>query len=90
MPKHPKSAIHWAFAQQDLTHFEKLLLVSIAFASENIKGKVTQTALTNISSLSRNAVKKKLKRLEAIGAVKTSKSNDATFYELSGYKVGAE
>jgi len=86
MAKHPKSTIHWAFAQQGLTHFEKLLLVSIAFADENINGRTTTGTLSSLSSMSKSAVKKKIHNLKELGLVKEISSwPEVSSYHLVGY-----
>tara|TARA_R110000787_G_C13271230_1_gene431512 strand:- start:459 stop:725 length:267 start_codon:yes stop_codon:yes gene_type:complete len=87
MSKHPKSAIHWAFAQQGLSHFEKLLLVSIAFAHENINGRTTTGTLSSLSSMSKSAVKKKLHNLKELGLVEEKSGwPDITYYKIVGYE----
>jgi DNA-binding MarR family transcriptional regulator len=87
MSKHPKTAIHWAFAQQGLSHFEKLLLVSIAFADENINSKATMGTVSSLSSMSRSAVKKKITKLKDLGLIKEVPNPPyLKSYHLVGYE----
>tara|TARA_R110000824_G_scaffold111524_1_gene260010 strand:+ start:456 stop:719 length:264 start_codon:yes stop_codon:yes gene_type:complete len=87
MSKHPKTIIHWAFLQTQLTHFEKLLLISIAFAVVNIpQERVTTSTLSDLSSLSKSAVRRKARRLQELGLIKKTRNS----YDILGFQQEAQ
>lgn len=88
MPKKQRPPLVLAFNRQGLTHFEKLIFVSLAFAKEHVPDeRLGIGTLSRLSSMSCSAVKKKIRKLEEYGLVKIDRDGDDVRYSINWENV---